>query len=399
MDYHLIYLSKLSMEISKRIKNIKGSLTTELFEKATELKAKGEKVISFTAGDFYCDISRNIKKSAEKALENETNHYTNTAGIEELRKAISKRIYIKDKVKTSIENILICNGAKQCISNLLNVILEKDDEIILFNPSWRAYSEITKLVGGVPVIIDLYEGNQYKIDIDLVRNKITNKTKAILINNPNNPTGQIIDIDTLRELVKIAVDMDILLISDEVYREIVFTEKSFNSLNTLITDESRNNIAVIDSISKSNALTGWRVGYMNVPQNIVKYLKLFQAYTTSNVNSLAQVVAIDAVLNDEEFINQLKKNLEERRDYIYKYLKHIDKIKLEKKPDATFYIWANIEKIEKNSVKFCEKVLENTGVALVPGIEFGREGYIRISFTNSISDIYQGMERLKKYLL
>ena len=387
------------MEISKKVKRIKGSLTTELFEKVTDLKAKGEEVISFTAGDIFCDISDNIKKSAIKALNNETNHYTNTEGIKELREAISERIYRKDNVKVDFENIVVCNGAKQCISNLLNVIINNGDEIIIFNPSWKAYSEITRLAGGVPVIIDLYAENKYKIDLDLLKSKITSKTKAILINNPNNPTGQIIDKEILSKLVEIAVDKEILLISDEVYREIVFTKNKFKSLNSLMTRENRDNIVVIDSVSKSNALTGWRVGYMNLTLYLVKYLKLFQSYTTSNVNSLAQVVAIDAVLNDEEFITQLKNDLEERRELIYNCLKDINKIKLGKKPDSTFYLWLNIENIEKNSIVFREKVLENAHIALVPGIEFGREGYVRISFAKSIDDIYQGMERLKKYLL
>ena len=154
------------MEISKKVKRIKGSLTTELFEKVTALKAKGEEVISFTAGDIFCDISNNIKKSAIKALNNETNHYTNTEGIKELREAISERIYRKDNVKVDFENIVVCNGAKQCISNLLNVIINDGDEIIIFNPSWKAYSEITRLAGGVPVIIDLYAENKYKIDLE-----------------------------------------------------------------------------------------------------------------------------------------------------------------------------------------------------------------------------------------
>lgn len=387
------------MEISKRIKNIKGSLTTEIFDKVADLKNRGEKVISFTAGDFFCDISDNTKKSAIRALNNETNHYTNTVGIKELREAISQKIYRKDKVKIDFENIIVCNGAKQCINNLLNVIIENDDEIIIFNPSWRAYSEITKLAGGVPIIVDLYEENQYEIDFDLLKSKITNKTKAILINNPNNPTGKIIGIEPLKKLVTIAVDKNILLISDEVYREIVFTKNKFVSLNSLITKENRDNIVVIDSISKSNALTGWRIGYMNIPKYLVRYLKLFQSYTTSNVNSLAQVVAIDAVLNDDDFIEYLKNDLEEKRNLIYDLLKDINNIKLNKKSDATFYVWANIENIEKNSIVFCKEVLENTHVALIPGIEFGREGYVRISFTNPIEEIYQGIEVLKKYLL
>ena len=399
MDYRLIYSSSENMEISKKIKSIKGSLTTELFEKVVELKARGENVISFTAGDLYCDISKKKKKSAIKALNNGTNHYTNTVGIKDLRKAISERIYRKDNIEVDIKNIVVCNGAKQCISNLLNVILNIGDEIIIFNPSWRAYSEITKLAGGVPVIIDLYEEDKYKIDLELLKSKITSKTKAILINNPNNPTGKIIDEETLTKLVEITVDKEILLISDEVYREIVFTKNRFKSLNSLITRENRNNIVVIDSVSKSNALTGWRVGYMNVPEYLVRYLKLFQSYTTSNVNSLAQVVTIDAVLNDEDFIEQLRNDLKGNRDLTYDYLKDISKMKLDQKPDATFYIWANIKKIEKNSILFCEKVLENAHVALVPGIEFGREGYVRISFANSVNDICQGMENLKKYLL
>jgi len=346
---------------------------------------------------LHCDISDVIKESTRKALNNETNHYTDTAGILELREAVTKRILQKDGVKVSSNNILICNGAKQCISNLLNVIVDDGDEIIIFNPSWKAYSEITKLVGGIPIYVELYAENGYEIDCELVERMITSKTKAIIVNNPNNPTGKIIESEKIKNLLEIAVKNNILLISDEVYREIVFIDDKFVSVNSLINDKNKNNIVVVDSISKSHAMTGWRVGYMNVPEYMVNHLKQFQSFTTSNINSLAQVVAIDAILNDESYIEQLRNNLKQHRDLIYDLLKEINIIKLEPKPDATFYVWAKIDD-QKDSVSFCHSILENSNVALVPGIEFGREGYIRISFTNSVYDIKNGIENIKGYV-
>lgn len=386
------------MEISKRFNNINTSLTTEMFNQILDLENKGEKIISFTVGDPYCDISNNMKKTIKRALELETNHYTNTIGTLKLRSEIANKISKTDKIFVSKDNIIVCNGAKQCIHNLLNSVLNQSDEVIIFNPAWRAYSEMTKLAGGIPKFITLKASNNYNIDFEELENKINNKTKIIIINNPNNPTGKVMDKIALEKLIKLATKNDILLISDEVYREIVFNNKKFISLNSMINEENRKNIAVVNSISKSNAMAGWRVGYMNIPIELVKPIKILQSYSTSNINTLAQEVAIDTIKNDEEFINELKMNLKTRIDLVCNYLKKIKGINIELEPEGTFYVWVNIQKIKKDSRVFCNEILEKIHIALVPGIEFGVDGYIRISCSNSIENINLGMKKLKEYL-
>ena len=257
------------MTISKNIININKSLTSELFNKAIELREKGSGVISFTAGDPYCNLSETIKDSISKAVNKECNHYTETIGMFELRKAISKKISTVDGVRISPRNIVIGNGAKQCLYNIISVLLNEGDEVLIFNPSWRAYSEIVKLAKGKPKYMDLVPENNYIIDINEVRKKINQRTRAIIINNPNNPTGEIINKNILEKLIEISMEYNIILISDEVYREIIFTNNRFYSLNSLMNEKNKENLVVINSISKSNAMAGWRLGYMTLPEKLV----------------------------------------------------------------------------------------------------------------------------------
>ncbi len=385
------------MKISNKFDNVETSITTQIFNRIKDLEAEGHEIISFTAGDPYGDISDVIKESIKNALEKETNHYTNTLGILKLRNIIAKHISKIDNTNTSFENIVITNGAKQGINSIINAVINPQDEVIIFNPTWRAYSEITKLAGGIPVFIDLKPKNNYNIDFEELEKHINNKTKIIIINNPNNPNGKIIDKNSLKQLVDMAIKHDILLLADEVYREIVFN-KNFVSLNSFINDKSRNNLVVVNSISKSNAMAGWRLGYINSPLYLIEPISIMQAYTTTNVNTLTQEVAIDAILYDEEFIQKQKQNFKEKSELVCKYIEEIKDMEIDIYPESTFYVWVNIKNINKNSIEFCEEILENLHISLVPGIDFGIEGYIRISCSNSIENIHLGMNKLKEYL-
>lgn len=385
------------LKISNKFKNTETSITTQIFNQIKDLESLGHKIISFTAGDPCSDISNIMKKSIKKALEKETNHYTSTLGTINLRKIIATKISETDNSNISFKNIIITNGAKQGINSIINAIIDPNDEVIIFNPTWRAYSEITKLAGGVPVFINLKSENNYNIDFNELENNINEKTKIIIINNPNNPNGKIINKKYLQQLVEIAKKYNILLLADEVYREIVFND-NFVSLNSLINEENRDNIVVVNSLSKSNAMAGWRLGYINSPLYLIEPLTILQAYTTTNVNVLAQEIAEDAILHDDEFIKKQRLEFREKSRIICNYIENINGMEIDIYPESTFYIWVNINKINPDSIKFCKEILENIHVSLVPGIDFGIDGYIRISCSNSLENIHIGMKKLTNYL-
>lgn len=386
------------MESLNKFKNNKVSITTQIFNKIKDLEKEGKEIISFTAGDPYGNISDKMKTAVINALDKETNHYTSTLGTVKLRTIIAETISKTDNTNISFENIVVTNGAKQAIYSVLNAILNIDDEVIIFNPTWRAYSEITTLVGGIPRFINLKPENNYNIDFNELKNNITNKTKAIIINNPNNPTGKIIDKESLKKLLEIAVENNLYLISDEVYREIIFIDNKFVSLNSFLNETNKDNIIVINSLSKSNAMAGWRIGYMNIPLKLIKPITILQAYTTTNVNTLAQEIAIEALLNDNEFIQKQRNDYKEKSQIILNYLKDIKGLKVDIIPEGAYYIWVNIKEITNDSIKFCEEILEKIYISLVPGVDYGVNGYIRISCSNSIENIHIGMQRLKDYL-
>ena len=393
------------MNLSKKANSISPSITLEITGKANELKAKGVNVMSFAAGEPDFNTPRNIIEAAIKAMDNGYTKYTKTAGIVELRKAICKKLHEENNLNYSEEQIVVSTGAKQCLANTFLAILNKGDEVILQNPCWVSYTELIKLADGVPVIVNCDENDGYKLSAKNIEKAVTSKTKAILLNSPHNPTGIVYNKNELEEIAEIAKKYNLIIISDEIYEKLIYDGEEHVSIASLSEDAYERTI-VINGLSKTYAMTGWRVGYTASSTKLAKVMSSVQSHMTSNVCSISQYAALEALTGPQESINMMKNAFEERRNFMMNKLEGIDEVSFIK-PQGAFYIMVNITyfigrsingvKIN-NSIEFAKILLEEEKVAVIPGAAFGLESYIRLSYATSMGVIEEGLDRIKSFL-
>ncbi|MGM0507800.1 MAG: pyridoxal phosphate-dependent aminotransferase [Fusobacteriota bacterium] len=384
------------MILSKRVSNIEPSATLDLIKKVKILEGKGEEVVSFGAGEPDFNTPEIVREFAKKAIDNGFTHYTKVSGINKLRENIVKKLKRDNGLDYTKDNILVSNGAKHSLYNTFSAILNPGDEVLLQSPYWVSYPEMIKLVGGKPVFVDTNVDENFKLSVDKLKAKLTSKTKVILINNPNNPTGNTMTEDQLKEIGEFAVENDLIIVSDEIYEKLTYDgeHKSIASISKPIKERT----IIINGVSKAYAMTGWRIGYLAAPKNIVNGIISLQGHMTSNPNSIAQKAAQKALELSDGDLKIMIDEFKKRRDYMFSELKKIDKFKLPDKPRGAFYIMPNIEKFGMSSSDFCDYVLEKAKVAIVPGIAFGKDEYVRFSYATSMENIKKGLERLKKLL-
>ena len=393
------------MNLSKKAKSISPSITLEITGKANELKAQGVNVMSFAAGEPDFNTPKNIIEAAVKAMEAGHTKYTKTAGIVELRKAICKKLQQENNLNYSEEQIVVSTGAKQCLANTFLAILNKGDEVILQNPCWVSYTELIKLADGVPVIVNCDENDGYKLSAKNIEKAVTSKTKAILLNSPHNPTGIVYNKNELEEIAQIAKKYNLIIISDEIYEKLIYDGEEHVSIASLSEDAYERTI-VINGLSKTYAMTGWRVGYTASSAKLAKIMSSVQSHMTSNVCSISQYAALEALTGPQDSINMMKNAFEERRNFMMKKLEEIDEVSFIK-PQGAFYIMVNITyfigksingvKIN-NSIEFAKMLLEEEKVAVIPGAAFGLENFIRLSYATSMEVIEEGLDRIKSFL-
>ena len=393
------------MNLSKKANSISPSITLEITGKANELKAKGVNVMSFAAGEPDFNTPRNIIEAAIKAMDNGYTKYTKTAGIVELRKAICKKLYEENNLNYSEEQIVVSTGAKQCLANTFLAILNKGDEVILQNPCWVSYTELIKLADGVPVIVNCDENDGYKLSAKNIEKAVTSKTKAILLNSPHNPTGIVYNKNELEEIAQIAKKYNLIIISDEIYEKLIYDGEEHVSIASLSEDAYERTI-VINGLSKTYAMTGWRVGYTASSTKLAKVMSSVQSHMTSNVCSISQYAALEALTGPQDSINMMKNAFEERRNFMMKKLEGIDEVSFIKPQgafyimvDITYFIGKSINGIKiNNSIEFAKILLEEEKVAVIPGAAFGLESYIRLSYATSMGVIEEGLDRIKSFL-
>lgn len=393
------------MNLSKKANSISPSITLEITGKANELKAQGVNVMSFAAGEPDFNTPKNIIEAAVKAMEAGHTKYTKTAGIVELRKAICKKLHQENNLNYSEEQIVVSTGAKQCLANTFLAILNKGDEVILQNPCWVSYTELIKLADGVPVIVNCDENDGYKLSAKNIEKAVTSKTKAILLNSPHNPTGIVYNKNELEEIAQIAKKYNLIIISDEIYEKLIYDGEEHVSIASLSEDAYERTI-VINGLSKTYAMTGWRVGYTASSAKLAKIMSSVQSHMTSNVCSISQYAALEALTGPQDSINMMKNAFEERRNFMMKKLEEIDEVSFIK-PQGAFYIMVNITyfigksingvKIN-NSIEFAKMLLEEEKVAVIPGAAFGLENFIRLSYATSMEVIEEGLDRIKSFL-
>lgn len=380
--------------ISKRAQILMPSPTLLLDAKVKKMQAEGIKVINLTLGEPDFETPAYIKKGAIKAINDGFTHYTNTAGILELRTAISKKYFKENGVLYSPSEIIVGTGSKQLLYCLFQVILDKNDEVIIPLPTWSTYVEQIKLAGGKVIFAKLKP--PFKLTLGDLKNKITSKTKAVLINSPSNPTGAVIEKKELEKIAKYLTEKNILIISDEIYEKIIY-EKEHVSVCLFGKKVIKNSI-IVNGVSKAYAMTGWRIGFALGPKNIIEKMVDLQSQMTSNASSIGQIAALYAISKSQKETERMRDEFMKRRNKIYKKLKTIKNLDVIK-PEGAFYFFVGIQKPlnekYKTSLDFCSDLLEKEKVAVVPGEAFLYPNYFRLSFAASFDLLEKAAERIK----
>ncbi|RXI43659.1 aspartate aminotransferase [Malaciobacter mytili] len=386
------------MKIAQRMENLSPSVTMAITALGRELKAQGRDILSFSAGEPDFDTPEIIKLAAVNAVNAGHTKYTAVEGIVTTKQAIINKLKKDHGLEYNLEHIVISNGAKHSLFNLFQLLLDEGDEVIIPAPYWVTYPEQVKYSGGVPVFIDTDDSTEFKISAEQLKAAITPKTKAILLNTPSNPTGAVYTKKELTAIGKVLEGTDILVLSDEMYEKIIFDGKQFTAAASVSEDMYQRTVT-INGLSKAVAMTGWRFGYIATPKiEIVKAMIKLQGQVTSNINSITQYAAIPALNGDADAdIEKMRVEFEKRRNVAVKAINEIKGLSCVK-PKGAFYLFINIKEITNNSVTFCEQLLEQEGVAVVPGLAFGMEGYFRFSFATDLESIEKGIARIKKFV-
>jgi len=379
--------------LSKQIKSLSTSMTIAITTLANDLKAKGEDIISFSAGEPDFDTPQVIKDAAVEALAQGKTKYTAVAGIIELREAIAKKLKRDNSLEYDPSQIIVSNGAKQSLFNLFASLIDEGDEVIIPSPYWVTYPEIVKFFGGKSIIIETDDLSNFKITPKQLKEAISPKTKLLVLTTPSNPTGSLYTKDELEKLADVLKDTDILVASDEMYEKLVY-EETFTAAASINKDMFERTIT-INGLSKSVAMTGWRMGYLATPKKeLISSMIKLQSQSTSNINTITQYASIPALDGSaDEDIEYMREKFQKRRDLAIDLFSKCDKLSVIK-PSGAFYLFVNIKKIEENSLLFCEKLLKEKGVAVIPGIGFGSDGYFRFSFATSEDNIKEGIKRI-----
>ncbi len=386
------------MKIASRMENLSPSVTMAITALARELKAQGKDVLSFSAGEPDFDTPDVIKQAAIKAIIDGQTKYTAVEGTVETKKAIINKLKKDHGLEYNLDEIIVSNGAKHSLFNLFQCLLEDGDEVIIPAPYWVTYPEQVKYSGGVPVFIDTDDTTSFKITADQLKAAITPRTKVLLLNTPSNPSGAIYSKEELIAIGKVLEGTDILVFSDEMYEKIIYDGKKFTAAAQVSEDMFKRTVT-INGISKAVAMTGWRYGYVaTVHKDLVKAMTKLQGQVTSNVNSITLAAAVTALDGSaDEDIEKMRVEFEKRRDVAIEQFNAIPGITCVK-PEGAFYLFVNIKGVDSDSMKFSADLLEKGGVAVVPGLAFGMEGYFRFSFATDLATIEEGIRRVRKFV-
>ena len=385
------------MLLSDRIQTLSPSLTIAISSLARDLKAQGKDILSFSAGEPDFETPKGIKDAAIQAINDGFTQYTAVPGIPELLKAVATKLKRDNGLEYAPSDIIVSNGAKQSLFNLFQAVLNPNDEVIIPAPYWVTYPELVKYAGATPVIIDTDEIGGFKITAEQLKNAITAKTKMLILTSPSNPTGSVYSKAELTAIANVLEGTDILVASDEMYEKLVYDIEFVAAAS--ISDDMYQRTVTINGLSKSVAMTGWRFGYLATPKKeLIAAMNKLQSQSTSNINSITQKAAIPALLGEVDAdIENMRKAFDGRCDEAVKLFNEIEGLSV-LKPQGAFYLFVNIKDVSDNSIEFCKELLQATGVAVVPGIGFGSEGYFRFSFATDMTTIREGIRRIEKFI-
>ena len=383
--------------LSDRIDILSESITIAVTTLAQELRASGKDVLSFSAGEPDFDTPQVIKDSAIAAINEGFTKYTAVDGIPELKSAVSAKLKRDNGLDYALNQIIVSNGAKHSLFNLFQATINEGDEVIIPAPYWVTYPELVKYSGGTVVEIHTDGTSAFKITPEQLKNAITPKSKMLVLTTPSNPTGSVYTRAELEALADVLKGTDILVASDEMYEKLIY-DGEFTSA-AAVSEDMYNRTITINGLSKSVAMTGWRFGYLAAKDTeLIKAMKKLQSQSTSNICSITQKAAITGLDGSaDKDIEMMRQAFSGRRDEAVELFNAIDGLSVVK-PDGAFYLFVNIQEVEKDSLKFSKVLLEETGVAVVPGVGFGTDGHFRFSFATDIESIREGIRRIKEFV-
>jgi aspartate aminotransferase len=384
------------MKLAARVGQLSPSLTLTIDAKAKAMKAEGQDVCNFSVGEPDFPTPDHICKAAEAALEAGKTKYGPVTGEPKLRQAIAQKLQKDNNLCYAAENIIVTNGGKHSLYNLMVALINPGDEVIIPAPYWVSYPEMVKLAAGVPVIVQTDDANQFKITPEQLQQAITPKTRLFVLNSPSNPTGVVYTPDEIRALAKVVVDNDIYVVSDEIYEKLLYDGATHLSIGA-VSPEAFDRTIVSSGFAKAYSMTGWRIGYLAGSVDLIKACSTIQGHSTSNVCTFAQYGAIAALEGPQDCIQEMLSAFAERRKFMLDAINSIPGLSCVK-PDGAFYLMPNIQKTGMKSLDFCQALLEEYQVVMVPGIAFGTDGFVRISYAADLKTIEKGMERLDKFV-
>lgn len=394
------------MSLSATVTKIKPSATIAAAAKARELKSKGVTVYDFTLGEPDFATPKHICDAAKAAMDAGHTHYTASGGIAELKKAVSD-LYARDYgLKVDPAHVIISNGAKHSIHNVLTTLVGPGDEVIIPSPYWVSYSDLVEIAGATPVIVPTTRESGWTLAPEQLEKAITPKSKLLMLNNPCNPTGAAYPVSTLEGLARVAVQKNLLVLSDEIYEKLIYPPAQFRCFATF-GEEVQKRTILVSGVSKAYAMTGWRIGWTIGPADVIKGMDKLQSQETSNPCSISQYAAIAALNGPQGSVEEMRQEFEKRRNYVLDRLKKIPNVKLAE-PGGAFYAFFDVSsyfgkplqngRVVKNATDFCTALLEEAHVALVTGDAFGAEGYVRLSFATGLSTLQTGFDRIETFL-
>lgn len=384
------------MKLAARISQVSPSLTLAIAAKAKAMKAEGIDVCSFSTGEPDFDSPAHVKAAAKKALDEGKTKYGPAAGEPRLRQAIAQKLQRENNLDYQVENIIVTNGGKHSLFNLMQALIEPGDEVIIPAPYWVSYPEMVKLVGGNPVIVMTDQANGYKIQPEILRSAITPKTKLFVLNSPSNPTGMVYTPEEIKALAEVIVEKDILVVSDEIYEKILYDGAKHLSIGSL-NDEIFARTIVSNGFAKGYSMTGWRLGYLAAPVELIKAATTVQGHSTSNVCTFAQYGAIAALEESQDCVEEMRQAFAKRRKVMLERINAIPGLSCAK-PDGAFYLFPDISETGLKSLDFCKTLLDEHQVAVIPGVAFGADNNIRLSYATDMATIEKGMDRLEKFV-
>ncbi|MFD3446077.1 pyridoxal phosphate-dependent aminotransferase [Microbacteriaceae bacterium 4G12] len=389
------------MKLARRVAALTPSSTLEITAKAQELKAQGHDVIALGAGEPDFNTPQYIIEAAYKAMLEGCTKYTPTGGLATLKKEIIEKFSRDQQLTYEPSEIIVCNGAKHALYTLFQVLLDEGDEVIIPTPYWVSYPEQVKLAEGVPVFVEGLEANHYKITPEQLEKAITSKTKAVIINSPSNPTGMIYSKEELQAIGEVCLAHNILIVSDEIYEKLIYGEAKHVSIAQL-SEEIKQQTLIINGVSKSHAMTGWRIGYAAGNKTIIKAMTNLASHSTSNPTSIAQYATIAAYQHPQDQVEEMRKSFEDRLNAVYEKLIQIPGFSCIK-PQGAFYLFPNVKQAATlagyDTVdEWAKAILAEAKVALIPGSGFGAPDNVRLSYATALEQLEKALDRIQAFM-